>query len=261
VFHLIRFAVPNAPVPVIGVVTYLGWINWVLAAYNLIPAFPLDGGRVLRAALWQSRHDLTRATEIASRIGSAFGFVLMAFGIWQLFLGGLISAIWYFLIGSFLRGASQMSYEQVLLRTALAGEPVSRFMRPHPVTVRPDMSIRDLVDDYIYRYDFKVFPVVAASEDLIGCVTAADAQKVPRDEWDGHHVSEITRPCSANNTVSPDADALQALNKIRENDSKGLLVTERNRLLAVISPRDVLNFLAAKLQMEGSGRRAAPTHF
>jgi Zn-dependent protease/CBS domain-containing protein len=259
-FYIVRVAGPHGPTEAIGVLAYLAWINWLLAGFNLIPAFPLDGGRVLRAALWHWKGDLTSATEIASRIGSGFGFLLMAFAIYQLFFGYLISAIWYFLIGTFLRGASQMSYEQVVLRSALAGEPVRRFMRPDPVVVHPEMSIRQLVEDYIYRYDFKVYPVVGESQDLIGCVTTANVKELPKEEWDRRHVSDIVKPCSEANTVSPDTDALNALSKIRETGASGLLVTERNHLLAIISPRDVLNFLAAKMELEerSTGLLAAP---
>ena len=206
---------------------------------------------MLRAALWHWKGNLTRATEIASSIGSGFGFMLMILAIYQLFFGNLISAIWYFLIGSFLRRAAQMSYEQVLLRSALAGEPVRRFMRPDPVIVRPEMSIRQFVEDYLYRYDFKVYPVVGASEEVVGCVATADIKAIPRSEWEQRSVADVAKPCSDADTVSPDTDALNALSKIRETGSSGLLVTERNHLLAIVSLKDVLNFLTAKLELEG----------
>jgi Zn-dependent protease/CBS domain-containing protein len=250
-FYVIWAGTVNMREEVRGVVAYLAWINWILAGFNLIPAFPLDGGRVLRAALWHWKHDLTRATEIASRIGSGFGILLMVFAVYQLFFGYLMTAIWYLLIGSFLRGASQMSFEQVLLRSALEGEPVRRFMRPDPVTVRPELSIRQLIEDYIYRYDYKVYPVVSDEQNLVGCVTAADVRNLPKQEWDEHHVSEVTKPCSAANTVSPDTDALNALSKIRESGSGGLLVTERNHLLAIVSARDLLHFLATRMELQG----------
>jgi Zn-dependent protease/CBS domain-containing protein len=252
IFRAIQAGVTGVwPVPVVGVIGYLAWINWILALFNLIPAFPLDGGRVLRSILWQRSGNLMRATQTASRIGSGFGILLMVYGFFQLFFGGFVSAIWYFLIGSFLRNASRASYEQVLLKSALEGEPVRRFMRPHPVAVTPEMSIRELVENYLYRYDFKVYPVVEQPDNLVGCVTTQDVRQVPREEWDVRHVSEFTKPCSENNTISPDADALKALNKIQESGGTGLLVTDHNHLLAVISPRDVMNFIAAKLQLRG----------
>jgi len=253
VFYAAAAAVRSGPPEVLGVFAYLAWINLILAGFNLIPAFPLDGGRVLRAALWYWKGSLTRATAIASRIGAGFGFLLMAYGIYQLFYGYLVSAIWSFMIGAFLRGASQMSYEQVVMRSVLGGEPVSRFMRPHPVTVRPEMTIRELVEDYLYRYDFKVYPVVGASEDLLGCVTTADVRAIPKEEWDRRRVSEIAKPCSEANIIAPETDAMQVLSRIRGTGSAGLLVAERNHLLGVISARDILNYLSARMELEGRG--------
>jgi len=242
------------PVQVLAIFAYLSWINWALAIFNLIPAFPLDGGRVLRAALWHFQHDVRRATRIASAIGGGFGALLIAYGIYRLFYGYLLAATWYFLIGMFLRGASRASYEHLLWHTALEGEPVRRFMRPDPVAVRPEMSLRQLVEDYIYRYDFKSYPVVADGEhNLVGCVATRDVRQVPPEEWDRHQVAEMVQPCSDRNTVSPDTDALQALAKMRDNNGASLLVTERNHLLATVSPGDIMNFLAAKLDLQGGG--------
>ncbi len=244
------------PVQALGILAYLAWINWLLAAFNLIPAFPLDGGRILRAALWHFKGDLRRATRIASAIGGGFGALLIAYGIFRLLAGNLIAAVWYCLIGVFLRGASRASYEQLLWRTALEGEPVRRFMRPDPVAVRAGMSLRQLVDDYVYRYGFKTYPVVAdGTENLVGCVATSDVNRIPREEWERHHVDEIVHPCTGNTTVSPDTDAMQALTKIRENEGSNLLVTDHNRLLATVSPGDIMNFLAAKLELEGGPRR------
>ncbi len=235
----------------IAILAYLSWINWLLALFNLIPAFPLDGGRVLRAALWHFQKDLTRATRTASRIGSAFGILLMALGIFRLFFGDFISAIWYFLIGMFLRNASQASYEQVLLQQALAGEPVERFMRTAPVTVPADLPIDRLVNEYLFRYDYKMFPVVREPDRLAGCVTTRDIKQIPKEEWTSHRVEEVTEPCSEANTVSPDTDALKVLSKMRENGVSRLLVTDKDHLVAVVSLKDLLSFVSRKLDLNG----------
>jgi Zn-dependent protease/CBS domain-containing protein len=251
-FRLLQLSGTSWPVEVVGVLAYLAWINWALALFNLIPAFPLDGGRVLRAALWHFTRNLLRATKIASAIGAGFGILLMAFAVWQLLTGYFISAIWYFLIGGFLRGASLASFQQLKLRLALEGEEVRRFMHPNPVAVPADLSLRELVEDYFYRYDQKVYPVVEQSQDLVGCVTANDVKAVPRDEWDRHHVSELVHQCPDRATVTPDTSALRALAKIQETGGAPLLVTEQNHLLATVSPRDISNFLQAKMEMEGN---------
>jgi CBS-domain-containing membrane protein len=235
----------------IGVISYLAWINMALAAFNLIPAFPLDGGRMLRSALWFFQGDLRRATRIAARIGSGFGLAMMLLGGWQLFSGNVIAGIWYFLIGMFLQQASQSSYKQVLLRSVLAGEPVQHFMKANPVTVRPYISIRELVDDFIYRYHFHMFPVVTESGEVVGCVGTSEVKQIPREEWDRHTVREIAKPVTAANTIAPETDALNALAKMRETGSSDLLVTDHGRLLAIVSMRDLMKLLAAKLDLEG----------
>ncbi len=252
VCHYTALAARGAwPVTVVGVLAYLAWLNWLLAGFNLIPAFPLDGGRVLRAAMWHFQGDVRRATRIASGIGGAFGALLMAFGLYRLFVGDFISAIWYFLIGMFLRGASRMSYEQVLMRTVLAGEPISKFMHPDPVRVRAHTSIQELVEDYVYRYHFKMFPVVSDSDQLIGCVSTRDIKEVSREDWSRRTVEDVAKRCSDDNTVTPDTDALKVLAKMRRTGSGRLLVADHGHLLAIVSMKDLVHFLASKLDLEG----------
>lgn len=236
----------------LGVLGYLAFINWILAVFNLIPAFPLDGGRVLRSAIWHSTHDLKRATRIASLIGSGFGILLMVFAVFSLFTGNFIAAVWYFIIGMFLRNAARMSYRQVLISAALQGETIRRFMTTTPVTVTPDMSIEELVDDYVYKYHYKMFPVVTDSEQhLAGCVSTKDVGEIPRQEWPRHKVEEVLKPCSADNTIPPEADALTVLSKMNESGTSRMLVTDKGRLLAIISLKDLLRFITSKLELEG----------
>ena len=240
------------PVEVSAIVYYLAWINLVLAAFNLVPAFPLDGGRILRSALWQWDGNLSRATRIASACGSGFGILLMVLAVWQLLIGNFIGAMWWFLIGMFLRGAAKESYKQLLVRQALEGEPVRRLMSPDPVTVTPDTSISDLVEDYIYKRHFKMFPVVSpGSEHLDGCVTTLDVKKIPRDEWSTHRVGEVVHPCSAENTVTADTDAVKALAQITKSGQSRLMVVDHERLVGVIALKDLMSFLAARMDLDG----------
>jgi CBS domain-containing protein len=156
------------------------------------------------------------------------------------------------MIGMFLRGASQASYQQLLIRTALEGEPIRRFMTTTPVTVTPGMSIEQLVDDYVYRYHYKMFPVVTDSgKHLAGCVSTRDVTEIPRQEWPQHTVKEVLKPCSLQNTVPPDADALSVLSKMNESGASRMLVADQDRLLAIVSLKDLLNFIASKLELEG----------
>ncbi len=239
------------PLQVLGVIKFLYRINWVLAAFNLIPAFPLDGGRVLRSGLWQWKGDLPRATRIASGIGSGFGVLMIGLGIFRLFIGDFIGAVWWFLIGMFLRSASHASYQQVIVRTVLAGEQIQRFMKTDPITVPPNLPVINLVEDYIYRHHYKMFPVVLDSGSLLGCVTTNEVKGIPREEWPLRTVQEIIQPCTAENTASPEMDAQQALTRMSRTGISRLMVVRGDRLLGIISMKDLLAFLSAKLDIEG----------
>ena len=238
------------PVSIDGVVLYLAYINSLLAAFNLLPAFPLDGGRMLRAVLWAFKKNLRWATRIASGIGSGFAMLLMLLGVFQFFFtGNLIGGVWSFLIGIFLQGAARMSYQQVLIRKALEGEQVRRFMKAEPVAVPPSASVRQLVEDYIYKYHFKMFPVTEGSDRLIGCVTTKQLDGVPREEWNSKTVRDLAAQCSPENTIGPEADAIKALSLMARTGSGRLIVIEGNRMVGVITLKDMLKFLSLKLEL------------
>ena len=235
---------------------YLASINISLAAFNIIPAFPLDGGRVLRSILWGWKDDLRWATRLASRIGTGFAYVLLGLGALSLFTGQFGNGLWLFVIGMFLQNASRSAYRQMFVREALQGETVSRFMQSDPITVSPNLSIRDLVDDYVYKHHFKMFPVLDGSE-LVGCVSTRAISEVPRDEWDRRTVGTLLHECSIDNTVAPATDAMDALSKMNRTRNGRLMVVEDGRLAGVITLKDLLSFLSLKMDLEGegSGRR------
>ncbi|OPX19093.1 MAG: site-2 protease family protein [Desulfobacca sp. 4484_104] len=236
-------------VPVNGVIAYLGLINVILAAFNILPAFPLDGGRVLRSILWGWKKNLRWATRISSQIGSGFGMVLILLAVLQILNGNFIAGMWWFLIGMFLRGAAQMSYQRVLTRQNLEGEPVRRFMQTDPVTVPSSLTVAELVDDYIYKYHFKMFPVVDNGK-LIGCITTKQIKEIPREAWSHRTVAEIANRCSEQNTISPETDAVKALGLMSRSAMSRLMVTENGRLVGIIALKDLLNFLSLKMELE-----------
>lgn len=237
------------PMPVYGVLLYLAMINGLLALFNLVPAFPLDGGRILRSVLWKAKNNLRWATKISSWIGSAFGIFLIVLGVFSFLQGNFIGGMWWFLIGLFLRGAASMSYQQLLIRRALEGERVQRFMTRDPVTVPPSLSVADLVEDYIYRHHFKMIPVVDSGK-LLGCVTTRQVKEVPRDQWSQKKVEELADGCSKSNTISPGADAMEALSSMSRNRVSRLMVVEDSRLVGVLSLKDLLRFISDKVELE-----------
>lgn len=246
------WAEPWLPSPVAGVLWYLGVINAVVVAFNMIPAFPLDGGRVLRSIIWQMTHNLRLSTRITSTLGTAFAGLLLVLGVFSFIGGNFIGGVWLFFIGVFLYSAAQSSYQQVLIRQALEGEPVARFMRQDVVTAPADGTIRDLVENYIYQHHHKMFPVVRNGE-LVGCVTTRDVQRIRRDDWSQQTIGEVARECDVQNTISRDADAMQALSLMNRTGASRLMVVEEGRLAGVLSLKDLLRFMSLKMELEEDG--------
>jgi len=232
-----------------GVVAYLAMINGLLAVFNLVPAFPLDGGRILRSILWGWKGNLRWATRVSSTIGSGFGIFLIIMGFIRILSGNFIGGMWLGLIGLFIQSAAKMSYQQLLTRRALEGEPLKRFMKTDPVTVLDSTTVEQLVEDYIYRYHFKMFPVIN-SDKLLGCITTKDVKEIPRDEWDQKTVGEIADQCSGENTIEPDADAIKALSEMRRNNASRLMVVEDDQLVGIIALKDMLEFLSLKVELD-----------
>jgi Zn-dependent protease/CBS domain-containing protein len=235
--------------PVNAVIYYLAYINGILAAFNLLPAFPLDGGRVLRSILWGAKGNLRWATRVSSTIGSAFGIGLIVLGIFQFIYGNIIGGVWMFLIGMFLRNAAQMSYQQLLVRKALEGESVRRFMNTNPVAVQDSITVEQLVEDYIYKYHYKMFPVMSGDK-LVGCITTKQVKEIPREAWNHETIREAASACSLENTVSPDTDAVKTLAMMNQSGVSRLLVVEGGRLLGVVTLKDLLDFFSLKVELE-----------
>jgi Zn-dependent protease len=237
---------------VVGVAAYLAFINVILGVFNLIPAFPLDGGRALRAALWHWKGDLRWATRLASRSGELFGFMLIFLGVFSVLRGDFVGGMWLGLIGLFLRGAASASFYQLMARQAFEGEPVWRFMTRDPVTVGPEVSLARLVEDYVYAYHYDLFPVVDGGR-LVGLVSTRLIRQVPRPQWATTAVGDILAPPGPDNTVAPEADAVKALSIMRRSGNSRLMVAEGDRLVGIVALKDLLNFLSLKMDLDRPG--------
>jgi Zn-dependent protease/CBS domain-containing protein len=232
---------------------YLAGINLAVLIFNLVPAFPLDGGRVLRSILWGVLKNLRQATYWAALFGQAFSWLLIGIGVLSFFGHNVVQGIWLGLIGLFLNNAARSSYQQVLLRQVLQGEPVSRFMTREPIVVSPALDLRGWVEDYVYRYHRKMFPV-ASNGHVDGVVSTEALARFPREEWDKHTVAEAMRQDVNALSVPPNADALEALQKMQRTGSSRLLVTEGSQLVGIVTLKDLLRFFNLKLELEESER-------
>lgn len=232
-----------------GIFSYLAFINWLVAGFNLIPAFPLDGGRVLRSVLWHWKKNIKWATRIASGIGRGFGIFLIIFGILQFFSGNIIGGVWLFLIGMFVQNASKLSYSQLIMRQGFEGEHVKKFMTPDPVTIGPDVKLDDFVENYLYKYHFKMFPVVK-NDKLVGCITTKLVKGIPRDEWKSTAVGEIAAKCGSNNTIGPEDDVMKAIRMMNRSDNRRLMVVDNGKLVGILTFKEILKVLSIKMDLE-----------
>ena len=241
---------------VLAVLGFLWFINVLLAVFNLITAFPLDGGRVLRSLLWGWKSDLKWATRVSTTIGSGFGLLLILLGVAEILLRkggeGLVNGMWLILIGWFLRSAARASYQQLMMRQALEGEPVRRFMNPAPVTVPPTISLKQVVEEYVYRYGYAMFPVMQDGE-LLGAITVGRIKEAPREEWDDLLVNEVMYSPTEENTTHVDQDAVNLLAQMRRTGQTRIMVLDdHQRLAGVITIKDLLKFLSLKVELENT---------
>ncbi len=160
-----------------------------------------------------------------------------------------VGGLWTLIIGMFVRGAARSSYQQLLFRRALEGVPVRRFMAADPVTLEPSTSVAKLVEDYIYKTHFKLYPVVDGGK-LVGCVTLDQVKALGREEWASHSVGELARGCSPENTIGPDEDVMKALALMQKTGRSRLIVAEDGKLAGVIALKDIMGYIALKLDLE-----------
>jgi Zn-dependent protease len=236
--------------PLSTLLFWLGPINVILALFNLVPGFPLDGGRVLRAVLWGITGDLRRATRWAANGGQMFAWLLIIAGL-SMMLGlsvpifgtGVVSGLWLALIGWFLNNAAVMSYRQLLVRESLEQVPVSKLMLSSIRTVAPDLTVRALVDDYIMSSEQRAYPVVDGDR-LVGLICLRDVHKVPREAWERTSVGDAMTGADRLAAVSPDDDGSEALNMLSEHRINQLPVIDHGTVRGLIRREDILRWLS-----------------
>ena len=253
---------PNDPWPALGalgplatLLFWLGPINIALGLFNLVPGFPLDGGRILRAVMWALSGDLHRATHWASLAGRAFAWLLVAAGILMilgievpLLGGGLINGLWLAFIGWYLNNAALLSYRELLLRESLEHVPVSKLMLTRFVRLTPHIHIDTLIDEYLMTSGQRAFPVEVEGR-LVGMVSLGDLQKYKRDQWHDVTVADAMTPATDLATIGSDASALQALEVIARRGLAQLPVVEGERLLGLLRREDILKWLSLHTAM------------
>ena len=231
---------------------WLGRINLVLAAFNLLPGFPLDGGRILRAAAWSITKDLRRATRIASAFGAAIAFGLIGWGIVRiLWTGGFVEGLWFGLIGWFLLAASRQSVGQLELRDTMRRLRVDQALRTSCTTVPSHLRIDFFVDEFVFKRGGRCFFVTDDDQLLRGVVTLDDLRRIPRDDWPRTTLGEVLVPVSQIRAVAPSDSLLVAFERMNETSLGELPVVEGDRVLGVVTREDLTRLVAKFLDLTG----------
>lgn len=239
---------PQADVsPSTAVLGWLGYINISLALFNLIPGFPLDGGRILRAILWARHGSADRATMTAARVGQAVAFGFIALGVMRFFGGAGFGGLWIAFIGWFLLQAAQESVVQLAAVTELRGVHVRDIMSPDSETVSPDMRVQTLVDEHLLRTGQRCF-MVGGPGRILGLVTPHEIKGLARDRWPGTPLSDVMRPIDRLQTIHPDTPAIDALRLMGRENVNQLPVLSEGRFEGLVGRRHILELLQARAE-------------
>ena len=244
VFAILWAALMGPAPDVAAIAAYLAFINGVIAAFNMLPGFPLDGGRVFRSIVWARNRNLLRATRTAARTGEFVAYALMAAGAVQFFFNP-VGGVWMFLIGLFLRNASSQSYEQLVLQTTLHGLTAGQVAKQDYVPVSPDMTVAQLVGDLMLSGHGRYYPVMAGDE-LLGLVTLTDAQRLEREQWPTTSVYRIMTPVEKLHTIPSDQDAMNLLQVMSEFDVNQVPVMDGRLLVGIVSRAEILRLIQVR---------------
>ena len=250
IFAIVKVPFHTEPAGLLyGIFDYLAWINVALAVFNLIPGYPLDGGRILRAIVWWKTGSVERATKWASDIGQGFAWALMALGAIQVFLGSLIGGLWLLFIGLFLRGIAMGGYQEVLMKQSLEGVRVNEVMIDDVIVVPPHLHLDELSHEYFLRHGHGGFPVMRDGKPL-GLISLSQVTSVPHEERHRTAVEQVMVPLSEGIEIEPNQSLAEALRKMRTTGHRRLLVMDGDNLRGMITMAGLLRFLEIKRVLE-----------
>ncbi len=228
--------------PLAEVLSYLALINLVLALFNLVPAFPLDGGRVLRAYLWHRSDDPLAATQTAAQFGKVFAYSLMALGVFALFRGAFVAGLWQLMIGGFLLIAARSSYTSQLVRTVFEGKPVSALMTRNPITIGPEVTLSTLVNQIMLRHGVSFVPVLEGRV-LLGHIDQSVLSGIDRENWDNTRVGDVFVDLADDVLIPPELPVPELLGVISRTGRRKFMVVLDHQLLGVITLADLTRYL------------------
>ncbi|MDD9901169.1 MAG: site-2 protease family protein [Alphaproteobacteria bacterium] len=240
---------------------YLGDLNLLIAAFNMIPAFPLDGGRALRAIIWHYKNNLVLATRVVSLTGFALAYGLIGYACYMLAIyNDMLTGIWSGLLGLFVHGTAAYSVRHIENRSILSAQTVRDFMDTDTQDVSPDINLATLIDNYAYKYYQKRFPVTEGKT-IVGVISLKNVMALDRNKWQWLHVSSVMEPIGEHAVIDPDASAAEALDAMQRHGVDALFVAQNRQLQGVISLKDIAHYLSISMKVDqnmsvSSGKKA-----
>ena len=241
--------------PWAAIAEYLAFINLAVGIFNLLPGFPLDGGRVLRATLWGRSGNMLKATRWAASAGTFISFGLIALGVLSILVGNVIGGAWFIVIGWFLRNASESSYQQLLFTRTLEGTRVGQIVNRSYHPAPPDISLAEMVGTYMLAQSQRCVPIVVADE-LLGLVSMGDLRRVPQGDWGTTSVFRAMTPLEKLHTVAPQDDLSSALEMMATHDVHQLPVLDGRTFQGFVTRADVLRLIQIRTELSGSKAQA-----
>ena len=238
----------GAPVAVIAILGYAALINAILGTFNLIPAFPLDGGRVFRGSVWKRSKNLIGATRTATRVSEAFSILMMLGGFGLIITGDFVDGLWVVVLGWFIKSGAETSLRQTIVGEAMTGVKVADIMTGNVLTVPPEITVQQLISDYFLVYHYDAYPVVKNGE-LLGVATLQSVRSVPKENRDYTTVQQIMVPSQPGVTVDPSVDALDAMRKMSSNNMGRIMVIDHGRLVGAVTREDVARTIQTRQEL------------
>jgi Zn-dependent protease len=243
---LLQLPLRGSNSPLEGILYYLAVTNILLGIFNLIPGFPLDGGRVLHSIVWKLTGDLRQATRVASLTGQVIAYLFILFGVWLFFAGDILNGIWFGFIGWFLLSAAQSAKAQGMLTSVLSGVTVGEVMNPKPAaTVPADISLQHLVDASFLPYGLR-YALVMQGEKLVGLMTLSDIRHIPRDQWGQVPVSQAMIPLARLHVATPQQSLSDVLPLLAGRDVNQLPVVDNGALVGILSRDGIVQYLEVR---------------
>jgi Zn-dependent protease len=249
IIFLLLQSVFTGVAPLLALAKYLAYINATLGLFNLIPGFPLDGGRVFRAIVWGATHNLRKATLVAASVGRAIAFIFILYGVWQIFSGNFINGLWIAFIGWFLESAATGQVQQQTVHDLLEGHTVEQVMNRNYVIIPATLTLQNLVDHHILGSGKRCFVVTDEADQVVGLLTLHRLKDIPRADWPGMTASQAMMPLNQVKWLQPITPVKSALEEMDRDGVNQLPVILNGQIIGMLTREDIISFLRTQVEL------------